>query len=128
MERGRHPASKPTVFHAERGQPGTIRREWGRRGFAFRAFRDRGPRARAFRFAIVPQADCLCRHGAMAGHNKHASPRRVGGGRSDRYKERRERGGAGRVSRTAEWSDAAAAAVMAQLLAGKAALGVTLVR
>ena len=44
-----------------------------------------------------------------------AAPRRVGGGRSDRYDERRAQRGAG-ARRAQEWSDASAAAVLESVL------------
>ena len=51
-----------------------------------------------------------------------AAPRRVGGGRSDRYDERRAQRGVG-ARRAREWSDAAAAAVLESVLHNSSRLG-----
>ena len=50
----------------------------------------------------------------MVARNPHSAPRAVGGGRSPRYDKRAHRAGASKAY-APEWSDAAAAAVMAAL-------------
>ena len=51
---------------------------------------------------------------SMVARNPHSAPRAVGGGRSPRYSKRAHRAGVARLY-APEWSDAAAAAVMAAL-------------
>ena len=62
----------------------------------------------------LPTLDAGREVASMVARNPHSAPRAVGGGRSPRYDKRAHRAGASKAY-APEWSDAAAAAVMAAL-------------